>query len=93
MTETTPVSALNPSKGKKRLATVGLPILNVECPLPEQRTGDYRTQFFLLDSYTVFKLEKIHTHSHPCRILGLKPTAAAILQICFEYFAESVRPL
>ena len=40
MTETSPVSTMNPSKGKKRLGTVGLPILNVECRLTDPGTGE-----------------------------------------------------
>ncbi|MGD9301842.1 MAG: AMP-binding protein [Desulfobacterales bacterium] len=40
MTETSPVATMNPSKGKKKLGTVGMPILNVECKLTEPATGD-----------------------------------------------------
>ena len=39
MTETSPVSTMNPSKGKKKLGTVGMPILNVECKLADPGTG------------------------------------------------------
>jgi long-chain acyl-CoA synthetase len=40
MTETSPVSTMNPSKGKKKLGTVGMPILNVECRLTDPGTGE-----------------------------------------------------
>ena len=40
MTETSPVSTMNPSKGKKKLGTVGMPILNVECKLADPGTGE-----------------------------------------------------
>jgi len=40
MTETSPVSTMNPSKGKKKLGTVGIPILNVECKLTDPGTGE-----------------------------------------------------
>ena len=40
MTETSPVSTMNPSKGKKKLGTVGMPILNVECKLVDPGTGE-----------------------------------------------------
>ncbi len=40
MTETSPVSTMNPSKGKKKLGTVGMPFLNVECKLTDPATGD-----------------------------------------------------
>ncbi len=40
MTETSPVSTMNPSKGKKKLGTVGMPFLNVECKLIDPVTGD-----------------------------------------------------
>jgi len=40
MTETSPVSTMNPSKGKKKLGTVGMPILNVECRLTDPGSGE-----------------------------------------------------
>ena len=40
MTETSPVSTMNPSKGKKKMGTVGMPFLNVECKLVDPATGD-----------------------------------------------------
>jgi long-chain acyl-CoA synthetase len=39
MTETSPVSTMNPSLGEKRLGTVGLPIQNVQLKLVEPDTG------------------------------------------------------
>jgi long-chain acyl-CoA synthetase len=39
MTETAPVSTMNPSIGEKKLGTVGLPIQNVELKLVEPDTG------------------------------------------------------
>ena len=33
MTETSPISMMNPSKGKKKLGTVGVPFLNTDCKL------------------------------------------------------------
>jgi len=39
MTETSPVSTMNPSKGRKKLGTVGMPILNVACKLVDPGTG------------------------------------------------------
>jgi long-chain acyl-CoA synthetase len=39
MTETSPVSTMNPSKGRKKLGTVGMPILNVACKLVDPATG------------------------------------------------------
>jgi len=33
MTETSPVSTMNPSKGRKKMGTVGMPFLNVACKL------------------------------------------------------------
>ena len=35
MTETSPVATMNPSKGPKKLGTIGLPFLNVDCKLVE----------------------------------------------------------
>jgi long-chain acyl-CoA synthetase len=40
MTETSPVSTMNPSQGKKKLGTVGMPIFNVECKLADPGTGE-----------------------------------------------------
>ncbi len=40
MTETSPVATMNPSKGKKRLGTIGMPFLNVECKLVDPATGE-----------------------------------------------------
>lgn len=39
MTETSPVSTMNPSKGRKKLGTVGMPIMNVACKLVDPATG------------------------------------------------------
>ena len=40
MTETSPVSTMNPSKGKKKLGSVGMPFLNVECKLVDPALGE-----------------------------------------------------
>ena len=40
MTETSPVSTMNPSKGRKKMGTVGMPFLNVDCKLVDPATGD-----------------------------------------------------
>ena len=40
MTETSPVSTMNPSKGKKKLGSVGIPFLNVECKLVDPAMGN-----------------------------------------------------
>lgn len=40
MTETSPVATMNPSKGKKKLGTIGLPFLNVDCKLADPATGE-----------------------------------------------------
>ena len=40
MTETSPVSTMNPAKGKKKLGTVGMPFLNVDLKLIDPDTGD-----------------------------------------------------
>ena len=40
MTETSPVSTMNPSKGPKKLGSVGMPFMNVECKLIEPATGE-----------------------------------------------------
>ena len=40
MTETSPISAMNPSKGKKKPGTVGMPFLNAECKLISAETGE-----------------------------------------------------
>jgi long-chain acyl-CoA synthetase len=39
MTETSPVSTMNPSRGKKKLGTVGVPFLNVDCKLVDPVKG------------------------------------------------------
>lgn len=39
MTETSPVSTMNPSRGKKKLGTVGMPFFNVACKLVDPATG------------------------------------------------------
>jgi long-chain acyl-CoA synthetase len=40
MTETSPVSTMNPSKGKKKLGTVGLPFLNTQVKLVDPSSGE-----------------------------------------------------
>ena len=40
MTETSPISVMNPSKGTKKLGTVGMPILNVDLKLISPETSD-----------------------------------------------------
>ena len=40
MTETSPLSMMNPSKGEKRLGTVGMPFSNVELKLASPETGE-----------------------------------------------------
>jgi long-chain acyl-CoA synthetase len=40
MTETSPVSTMNPAKGEKKLGTVGMPFLNVDLKLVDPETGD-----------------------------------------------------
>ncbi|MBD3196316.1 MAG: AMP-binding protein [Candidatus Lokiarchaeota archaeon] len=40
MTETSPVSTMNPSIGPKKLGTVGMPFLNVECKIADPETGE-----------------------------------------------------
>ncbi|MFX0061250.1 MAG: AMP-binding protein [Candidatus Hermodarchaeota archaeon] len=40
MTETSPVATMNPSKGLKKLGTVGMPILNVDCKIIDPGTGE-----------------------------------------------------
>jgi long-chain acyl-CoA synthetase len=40
MTETSPVSTMNPSLGKRKLGTIGMPFLNVEMKLVDPETGD-----------------------------------------------------
>lgn len=40
MTETSPVSTMNPSKGLKKLGTVGLPICNTELKIVDPATGN-----------------------------------------------------
>ncbi len=39
MTETSPVATMNPSRGKKKLGTVGMPILNVDLKIISNETG------------------------------------------------------
>ncbi len=39
MSETSPLTVMNPSKGKKKLGTIGLPILNTEVKLVDPATG------------------------------------------------------
>ncbi len=39
MTETSPLTVMNPSKGKKKLGSIGLPILNTDIKLLEPGTG------------------------------------------------------
>ena len=40
MTETSPVSTMNPSKGKKKLGTVGLPFLNTQIKFVDPASGE-----------------------------------------------------
>ena len=40
MTETSPVATMNPSKGSKKLGTIGLPFLNVDCKLVEPGSNE-----------------------------------------------------
>ena len=40
MTETSPVSCMNPSRGPKKLGAIGTPFLNVECKLVDPGTGE-----------------------------------------------------
>ncbi|MHA1803043.1 MAG: AMP-binding protein [Promethearchaeota archaeon] len=40
MTETSPVSTMNPSLGKKKLGTIGIPFLNVELKIVDPDTGE-----------------------------------------------------
>jgi long-chain acyl-CoA synthetase len=39
MSETSPLTVMNPSRGKKKLGTIGLPILNTEVKLVDPATG------------------------------------------------------
>ena len=39
MTETSPVSTMNPGLGTKKLGTIGMPFLNVDCKLVDHETG------------------------------------------------------
>ncbi len=39
MTETSPVSTMNPSRGLKKLGTVGMPVQNVDCKMVDPATG------------------------------------------------------
>jgi long-chain acyl-CoA synthetase len=40
MTETSPVSTMNPSKGKRKLGTIGVPFLNTEAKLVDPGSGE-----------------------------------------------------
>ncbi|MGM0468311.1 MAG: AMP-binding protein [Promethearchaeati archaeon] len=40
MTETSPVSTMNPSLGNKKLGTVGMPFLNVDCKIADPETSE-----------------------------------------------------
>ncbi len=40
MTETSPVSTMNPSKGLKKMGTVGMPVQNVDCKMVDPGTGE-----------------------------------------------------
>lgn len=40
MTETSPVSTMNPMKGKRKLGTIGMPFLNTEAKLVDPGTGE-----------------------------------------------------
>jgi len=40
MTETSPVSTMNPSKGKKKMGTVGMPFLNTDIKLVDPGSGE-----------------------------------------------------
>ena len=40
MTETSPVATMNPSKGPKKLGTIGLPYFNVDCKLVDPGTDE-----------------------------------------------------
>ena len=40
MTETSPVATMNPSKGKKKLGSIGMPFLNVACKLVDPGSGE-----------------------------------------------------
>ena len=40
MTETSPVSTMNPSKGTKKLGTIGMPFLNTELKILDPETGE-----------------------------------------------------
>jgi len=40
MTETSPVSTMNPMKGRRKLGTIGVPFLNTEAKLVDPGTGD-----------------------------------------------------
>ena len=40
MTETSPLSAMNPAKGRKKLGSVGLPMLNTDIKLLDTSTGE-----------------------------------------------------
>ena len=40
MTETSPLTTMNPSKGKKKLGSIGLPLTNTDLKLVDIKTGD-----------------------------------------------------
>jgi long-chain acyl-CoA synthetase len=40
MTETSPVSAMNPERGQKKMGTVGMPVCNVELKMVDPGTGE-----------------------------------------------------
>jgi long-chain acyl-CoA synthetase len=40
MTETSPVSTMNPSRGQKKLGSVGMPVQNVDCRMVDPGTGE-----------------------------------------------------
>ena len=40
MTETSPLTTMNPSKGKKKLGTIGLPLINTDILLADPATGE-----------------------------------------------------
>jgi long-chain acyl-CoA synthetase len=40
MTETSPLTTMNPSKGKKKLGSIGLPLLNTDIKLKDPATGE-----------------------------------------------------
>ena len=40
MSETSPITAMNPSKGKRKLGSIGLPVLNTDIKLEDPSTGE-----------------------------------------------------